>query len=686
MRQNAATSLSVSRANAVAALIALVAAASVAAQGGLPTSPPPQVQRPPVFRGGANLVLVDVYPTIDGKIAEGLQPSDFQVFENGARQSVDQFEFIRVEPSPAEARRDPNSTSQMLREVADPHNRVFVIFLDHFHTNVSGSHSTRRPLVDLLERILGPTDLFAVTTVNRRPRDLVFGRQTLTLETQLADNWAWGLRHSLTLEPDEQRLAGCVAPDIPGLAEVIAKRMREDKALTHLEGLIGHLGTLREGRKSILVFTSGWLLYPPDEATVQRVVGNRPAGLPGIGVVGGGLTVGARPGDHDRTVCTTEFARLFTLDGPQRMRDIIRNANRNNVTFYPINPSGMEVFDEAPHEVGRVPLTTSLDRLTARADAMRTLSDNTDGLTIISNDLAGGLRRIVDDVSAYYVIGYSSTNGKADGTYRRIEVKIDRPKVRVRARRGYVAPVEAPVRAIGAAATASAVPTGLTEALGVLSRLRRDAEFYAHAAVMDNHAAVAVELPASQVMAGGRFSKGAEVTVRMTGDGIATTTVNGRIEAGQRSTLVRLPFTASPVTVPVRIDVNITAPAPLTVHLDAAPQPSGLLGDVIVFRGLPAPTAPLRAVADFHYRRTERARLEWPIRATLAQRTARLLNRLGQPLPVPITLTEYQADGRTLLAADLLLAPLAEGDYVVELSVGSAATPEQRYVAIRVTR
>jgi hypothetical protein len=103
---------------------------------------------------------------------------------------------------------------------------------------------------------------------------------------------------------------------------------------------------------------------------------------------------------------------------------------------------------------------------------MRTLSDNTDGLTIISNDLAGGLRKIVDDVSAYYVIGYTSTNAKADGSYRRIEVKIDRPKVRVRARRGYVAPVAAPVRTVGTSAPASTVPEGVTDALGVRRPLR----------------------------------------------------------------------------------------------------------------------------------------------------------------------------------------------------------------------
>jgi hypothetical protein len=74
------------------------------------------------------------------------------------------------------------------------------------------------------------------------------------------------------------------------------------------------------------------------------------------------------------------------------------------------------------------------------------------------------------------------------------------------------------------------------------------------------------------------------------------------------------------------------------------------------------------------------------MKAAVGQRVARLLTRQGQPLPVPVTLTELERDGLPSLAADLVLAPLSEGDYVVELTIGSGASEETRYVAIRVTR
>ena len=75
---------------------------------------------------------------------------------------------------------------------------------------------------------------------------------------------------------------------------------------------------------------------------------------------------------------------------------------------------------------------------------MRTLAENTDGIAVVAtNDLAAGLKRVLDDVSAYYLIGYYSTNTKFDGRLRRIEVRVKQPDINVRARRGYMAPTEA---------------------------------------------------------------------------------------------------------------------------------------------------------------------------------------------------------------------------------------------------
>jgi hypothetical protein len=66
----------------------------------------------------------------------------------------------------------------------------------------------------------------------------------------------------------------------------------------------------------------------------------------------------------------------------------------------------------------------------ARSDTLRVLAENTDGRAIVdTNGLQEGFRKISDELSAYYLLGYSSTNTNLDGRFHRIEVKVDRPKV-----------------------------------------------------------------------------------------------------------------------------------------------------------------------------------------------------------------------------------------------------------------
>ena len=62
----------------------------------------------------------------------------------------------------------------------------------------------------------------------------------------------------------------------------------------------------------------------------------------------------------------------------------------------------------------------------------------TDGVAIVNtNNVAPLLRRVVDDLSSYYLMTYSSTNSKLDGRFRSISVRVSRPGVQTRARRGY---------------------------------------------------------------------------------------------------------------------------------------------------------------------------------------------------------------------------------------------------------
>jgi hypothetical protein len=68
------------------------------------------------------------------------------------------------------------------------------------------------------------------------------------------------------------------------------------------------------------------------------------------------------------------------------------------------------------------------------------------------------------------------------------------------------------------------------------------------------------------------------------------------------------------------------------------------------------------------FRRTERLRLEVPIPAGATNASAQLLNIQKQPLPLPVTYSTQQTDGRTVGIADVALAPLAVGEYALEVT------------------
>ena len=687
-----------------------------------PPAPPsgqnPQTQRPPVFRAGANFVLVDAYPQRDGRLVEGLTADDFEVREDGRPQQVESFEFVRIEPSMSEAqRRDPNTQREAEMLAADPHNRVFVVYLDTLHTTVEGSHRIRAPLVDALNRIVAPNDLFGVMTPNMDPRHIVLGRRLLGVEEQLTRHWTWGERNSITYDPQdpmEQEIYACfpckpVGPRCePWLVsdgarrrpihEVLIDRRREDRTLTSLEKLLDHLAGLREARTVALAITDGWLLFREDRALAEEA-GVIPAGPPNVTIGPGGRLGVASLGKTaipDGASCNTELLRLASLDNDRRFRDLLRHANRANVSFYPITAGGLGVVDRPITEraipnpnnpPGVTPFTENMSRVTERVDTLRTLAENTDGLAIVNtNDLRAGLKRIVDDVSAYYLLGYYSTNPKFDGRIRTIQVRMKPAGLTVRARRSYLAPTESAARGEASAAptAAATAAAAVEEALGVLARLRPGAELFIHGVYEPDAVSVVVEIATA---AAARWNRGADVQVTLAGPGgEAAGTVEGRIDANTRGVLLRVPL-AAPTAGPLRVTARIrSGTESVEDRGEIRPAPGRVIGGTLLFRGTAAASSALRPVADYQYRRTERAHLEWPIVSSLDRREGRLLGRNGQPLAVPVTVTERQSNGRNVLAADVNLAPLSDGDYVVEVTAGSGADSEQRRIAIRVIR
>jgi VWFA-related protein len=647
---------------------------------------------------------VDTYPTKDGKPVTDLGAADFEVLEDGVLQKVESFEHVVVRPAgPESLAIEPTSEREMLQAAANARNRVFVIFLDGPHVSVVGSHDIAEPLIRLMNRILGPDDLVGIMTPSMTVSDVVLSRRRAVTEEQLRKHWIWGERFGATRDEREDAYSICYPP-MPtekttesALARQLIARKRERVTLEALQDLVRYLNGIREERKAILTVTEGWQLFRPDPS-LEKLRKDPVTGLedpiPGLDPVRVGPDGKFTTKDNrnsnlpvSKTECDADRQRLAAMDDEMFLRDIINDANRSNSSFYPIDPRGLVAFD-TPINQG-LTLTQDARSLRTHQDAMGTLAAATDGIAVMdSNDLDMSLRKISDDLTSYYLLGYYSTNGKLDGGYRQLKVRVKRAGVEVRARHGYrAASADEIARARKAAASpAVTVTSPVQSALGMLAEIRPDARVRLRAtpAPGGDLLWIAGEL-LSPSGRSDEWSQGATAALQISSGG-ASTGSRVTVKAGERTFLTSVKITAakeSPIDVLVRVSSTDSTSAAVTdgIRVPLAPQP-------LLYRRGPASANRQVVTADARFSRAERAHLELPVSASSKPGTGRMLDRAGQPLAVPVTVGERSDDssGQRWITADVALAPLAPGDYVVEVGTIDTTGEVRVVTGIRVVR
>jgi VWFA-related protein len=649
-----------------------------------PQVDPIQAQRP-VFRAGANFVLVDAYPRRDGRVVEGLTPEDFVVFEDGKPQAIEAFEFVSGGGVLAmEDRRDPASAAAANREAGDPRNRVFVLFLDGYHTHFEGTRLAAAPGASFLRAISGPSDLFGVVTPEHPVTQLTFSRRLESAEETLRQFWERAFRRTATesiVEPETEHEAFVYQCFVnryfdPGASERLVRqliaRVRQEQVLNSLMELVARLSAIREARSQILLFSSGWFLARDDASLRSHAWRQRPSTITGRS----GLPTIEReePGlPRNAAECDGELMRMSMLDHRIVFQRLVDDAVRANISIHPVDPAGLATYD---------------DNGSYRLEPLRTLAAATEGVaTTGTNDVVTPVRALAETLSSYYLLGYYSTNQTFDGRYRKIEVRLREPDRAVTARRGYLAPTEELVRRMDAAraeeGAAGAGASAIDEALEALAPLDGPTDLFVHAVMSGDEVIVAAE--ATERALGRQLADGAAASLVVTAaDGGDVGENRTPFEPGRRGGVYRVavpPDSAGPWSVAFRVEGDL-GPLSRTIALSrpaAAPIRSRL-----VYRATPARVSPLRPAPSHLFRRSERLHIEWVASGPLDARSARLLGRDGSVLAVPVTLTETEVDGVAMLAADLRLAPLAPGDYVVEVTASADGGTLVDLIALRV--
>jgi VWFA-related protein len=384
-----------------------------------PAQPPTAPDQQPIFRTGINTVRVDVIVTDrQGNPVTDLKLEDFEILEDGKAQKPETFRLVKIDTvtQPAYTQRTIRTRNDEETAAADENSRIFTFFLDDYHVRKETSMVVRKPVVDFIANQLAAGDLVSVM-YPLTPLDAV----TLTRNHQGVMNTVEKFTgRKYDYEPINDVERGYVHRATPQAIEMIRRQV----SLTALRGICTKLGSLREGRKSVILLSEGYTsLLPP------QLRSNQPGDI-------------ARPGDLTRDPFAAENSIMedrarfgADMDLLQELRDVFDACNRNNTSIYALDPRGLSAgeFDISQN----ISVRTSQDYLNASLNTLRELADNTDGRAIVNrNDLGAAMKQIIRDSSAYYLVGYT-TQAPTDGKFHELRVRVKRPGVQVRARRGF---------------------------------------------------------------------------------------------------------------------------------------------------------------------------------------------------------------------------------------------------------
>jgi VWFA-related protein len=411
---------------------AVVAALCVVAQAGLFGQQPAPPQPPPVFRGGVNLVLVDVVVRDrNGAIVTGLTADDFELQEDGVRQQILTFAYEEVRP---DAR--PIGSSSTLAVSTGPSRTPIATLPAAAPSSTDGSPS--HPLTS----------------------EDVAGHRLITLVFDTS-----------SMEPDDVRKA------VESAAKWVDERMTAADLVavasigSTLQVLTDFTSSTERVRWVLSSFSGaeGLAFAAVDASTAATDQAAQSAADDSVAVDQSAQELDTFNNDVRlralRTIADTlqpiqqKKAIIYFSSGMQRsgtdnqveLRAAVNAAVRANVSIYPVDARGLQAVipGGAARQGSRGGLGAfsgsavagQFTQLAAQQETLTALASDTGGTAFTdTNDFGEAFRKIESDISSYYILGFTSTNPNKDGRYRRITVRVrNRSKVRVQAKEGYYA-------------------------------------------------------------------------------------------------------------------------------------------------------------------------------------------------------------------------------------------------------
>lgn len=430
-------------------LIILIIFPTSPAQSPTPAAAPSKDEEDAVVRITTKLVQIDVV-VVDknGKQVTDLKAEDFELTEDSRAQKITNFSYVNVAPSgraasgekPGEKPGPPRPLPPVQLRPRDV-SRTIVIVVDDLNMSKENIYFVRRSMKKFIDEQMQPGDLVSIIKTSGGSGALQLftsdKRQLQAAVNQL--NYSLLSRQGITnIEPVNNNNLSLPQNGVDR-QQIDAQKIDVDEAqrlLNEAAFTVGTLGVvsstidgLRQlpGRKAVVLFSDGFALFNP----------------------------------------ATDNSRV--LNAFNRLTD---RANRASVSVYTINSRGLQtlgitaadnlggnVADAVGSSVasqtvgrgggggdGRTTIRNSASIISNRSatayeakQGLQALAEATGGL--FTDNVNNGLEYMLEDQRGYYLIGYdpeeSTFSGKERGVLHKLEVKVKRPGLRVRARSGF---------------------------------------------------------------------------------------------------------------------------------------------------------------------------------------------------------------------------------------------------------
>jgi VWFA-related protein len=390
------------------------------------TQKPAADDKDDVVKITTNLVQVDAVVTKDGKIVTNLTPDDFEIFEDGKRQTITSFAYISNVPgaTPQPPTKDAKKIGTVVPFSPIKPNearRTVAFVIDDLGLSAESMYQVKKQMRKFITEQLQPNDLIAIIRTSGELGALQQFTNDKRILTRAVDQLHWNIcsRIGINVLPSQQQFATGV-PMCGWRSYPVTL-----KALRFIVDAMGYL----PGRKSLVLMSDSQPYESQDEFLSQ----------PGV-LKEAGITTdddSSLPGD------TTSYS--------YQLQKIAEKAIRSSVVIYSVDTQGLQYTGPTaadsfgslrsnPQQIQNL-MSSRSQLLFSRREGGQLIAKQTGGFQI-RNSNSYGFTQIMEDQAGYYLIGYRPSDETFNRRFHHIKAKVKRSGMSLRTRFGFVGVTE----------------------------------------------------------------------------------------------------------------------------------------------------------------------------------------------------------------------------------------------------